>query len=177
MSKNLVSIERKYIDQNSIQGFILDESDELLLVQYVYDFRCDGLLVLSKSDITKVVSTKTDKFQTKLIKNLKLLDNQLLATNYNIQSWREFFRSIKSHHKYVIVEQERFEDPVFTIGRIERNLKSHIKMRHFTGIARWGDELQDINYGDITRCQVASNYINVYERYFGQLESKNGNER
>jgi hypothetical protein len=177
LSKNLVSIERKHIDQNSIQGLILDESDELLLVQYVYDFQCDGLLVLSKSDITEVVSTKTDKFQTKLMKNLELLDNQLLASNYDIQSWREFFRSIRSHHKYVIVEQERFEDPVFTIGRIERNLKSHIKMRHFTGIARWDDELQDINYDDITSCGVASNYINVYERYFEKLESKNRNEK
>lgn len=50
MEKTIVSIERKEIDPNKYDGIVLGESASLLLLQYIYDFRCDGLVVLDKAD-------------------------------------------------------------------------------------------------------------------------------
>ena len=69
MSEYLVSIERENIDGNKIQGFLLGESDEYVLISYVYDFHLDGLMVLRKMDISLVETTKTDKLQTLLLKD------------------------------------------------------------------------------------------------------------
>lgn len=44
--RKLVSINRDAIDSNSIQGFILGFSDELVVIQYIYDFRLDGPLII-----------------------------------------------------------------------------------------------------------------------------------
>lgn len=65
----LISILRNNIDPNSIQGFILASSEQLVVLQYVYDFHLDGLMVLSKAEITEIRSTPTDKFQQKLLAN------------------------------------------------------------------------------------------------------------
>ncbi len=70
--RKLVSIRRDAIDSNSIQGFVLAASDELLLIQYVYDFNLDGLMVLRLSDVTEIKSGATDKFQKQL-----LIDEQI----------------------------------------------------------------------------------------------------
>jgi hypothetical protein len=59
--RDLVSIERSNIDQNSIQAFVLASSDELIVLQYVYDFTLNGLMVLRTKDVTKVRCSATDK--------------------------------------------------------------------------------------------------------------------
>ena len=49
--RNLVSIRRGEIDGCSIQGFVLGLSENLVLLQYVYDFHLDGLMLLRTADI------------------------------------------------------------------------------------------------------------------------------
>jgi hypothetical protein len=66
--RNLVSIRRSSIDPNSIQGFVVGLSQDLVALEYVYDFQIDGLLVLRRSDITDVRRSKTDEFQQSLLK-------------------------------------------------------------------------------------------------------------
>jgi len=43
IKKNLISIERKDIDQDKIQAVILGASSDLVSIQYVYDFKIDGI--------------------------------------------------------------------------------------------------------------------------------------
>ena len=63
LNKALVSIGRANIDTRSIQGFVLACSDELVLIQYVYDFNLDGLMVLRVSDISSIKCSATNGFQ------------------------------------------------------------------------------------------------------------------
>lgn len=67
MDKQLISIRREHIDPNKIQGFKIAESEKLLLIQYIYDFNADGLMVLRKQDITNIETTNTDKFRCNYI--------------------------------------------------------------------------------------------------------------
>jgi hypothetical protein len=66
-SRQLVSIRRADVDSNAIQAFILGASERLVLLQYVYDFKLDGLLVVRREDISDVQRTATDKFQQSLL--------------------------------------------------------------------------------------------------------------
>jgi hypothetical protein len=66
--RSLMSIRREEIDGNRIQEFILGHSKELVLINYVYDFKLDGLMVLRLSDITDICSDNTDIFQTQILK-------------------------------------------------------------------------------------------------------------
>lgn len=63
-NRALVSIYREHINDTPIQGFILAHSKKLILIQYVYDFNLDGIMVLQRSDVTNIESDESGMFQT-----------------------------------------------------------------------------------------------------------------
>ncbi|WP_252179882.1 hypothetical protein [Endozoicomonas sp. 4G] len=166
MRRELVSIKREELDPNKIQGFVLRESEQLILISYVYDFKLDGLMVLRKGDITLLEVSETDKFQTQLLKDEGVFEKVNFDVDYNLSSWKEFIESAMETHKYFIIEEEELESPGFTIGTIESLDNESVSMRYFTGVGRWLEELEVLNFEDITSLQIGSNYLNVYERYF-----------
>lgn len=168
MDKQLISIRREHIDPNEIQGFKLAESKKLLLIQYIYDFNADGLMVLRKQDITNIETTNTDKFQTKLLQAEGVLQTINFDVDYDLSSWKNFIQSALQQHQYFIIEEEDFEEYEMTIGTIENIGNESVQMKYFSGTARWEDEPEEIKYADITSLKVRCNYINVYERYFQQ---------
>jgi hypothetical protein len=86
--RELVSIRRDDINANSIQGFILGFSDELVLIQYVYDFRLDGLMVLRAADITEVTCNATDELQKKLLIAEGLFQQVPFESSFDLRDWK-----------------------------------------------------------------------------------------
>ena len=168
MNKELISIKRKKIDGNKIQGFLIDETKRLILLNYVYDFNLDGLMVLKKENISLLETSETDQFQTELLKSEGIYEKVCSGSKYNLSTWKNLIESMMINHKYFIIEQEEQKDPKFTIGTIDHVGENSIFMKYFTGIGRWLDDLEEIKYSDITSLQVGSNYLNVYERYFSK---------
>ena len=166
--EELVSIERESIDNNGIQGFVLDESNDLILIQYVYDFNIDGLMVLRKDDITSIETTDTDKFQTSLLKDENLIEKIDFRQKYELESWKCFIQSAMKNHEYFIIQEEEYEKPEFNIGQILYLEEEELIFRYFTGVARWLEEPVIIKYSDITSIQIETNYLNFYQRYFNK---------
>jgi hypothetical protein len=164
--RNLISIERKDIDQNKIQAFVLKASSNLVLIQYVYDFNIDGLMVLRVSDISDITCSKTDIFQLKLLKDEKLFDQINFNQKYNLTDWKTTIADLRKDFDYFIFEDENKDDPIFLIGKIEKMTSRSIHLNYFSGAGNWDKKPSVIKYCDITVCQVDTNYTNVYKRYF-----------
>ena len=162
----LVSILRSDIDSNSIQGFILASSEQLVVLQYVYDFNLDGLMVLSKAEITDIRSTATHKFQRKLLAKEGVLKRVPFEAAFDLQDWRSIIRQFAKTYPLIILECERGDEPDFIIGRVEKTTSVAVYVRYFTGAGRWLDEPVRVKYRDITACQVGTRYLQFYERYF-----------
>ncbi len=167
-SRSLVTIKRQNIDRNKIQGFLLDFSDELILIQYVYDFNLDGFMALRISDITSIESTKTDIFQTQLLDDEGLLSNIDFETSYNIKNWATLINNLSPEFRFLILEDENPEYPLFFLGEISKIAKDGVSIRGFSGAANWDDELSEISFKDISSLQAGNNYAQVYERYFSK---------
>ena len=164
-SKILVSIERKNIDDRTIRGFILKYSTELVLIQYVYDFHLDGLMVLRIFDITEIKSDKTDIFQTQLLKDERLYSKINFSKRYKIENWYSVLSTIGRKYDLIIIEDENIKCcPIFIIGKLHKITKESVFILGFSGVASWDDELSEIYYEDITSFQV--DYANVYKRFF-----------
>ncbi|MBK7616652.1 MAG: hypothetical protein IPJ08_20150 [Burkholderiales bacterium] len=161
-----MSIHREEIDSNRIQGFVLASSEELVVLQYVYDFNLDGLMTLSRSDISEIRETKTDKFQTRLLKHEGLLENIPFQSQFEVQSWRSIIKQLSRSYPLLILECERGGKPDFVIGKLLKTTSAAAYVLHFTGIGRWLEEPVRVAYKDITSLQVGSNYLNVYQRHF-----------
>ncbi len=167
--KSLVSIRRDEIDGNRIQGFILDYSKELILIQYVCDFKLDGLMVLRLSDMTDIGSNKTDIFQTNMLKKEGLYSTVAFKEKYNVTDWKSVFDNIASKHRFVIAENEASDDidaPSFILGEVVKIGNKSVTLHGFTGTSKWFERPTKLKFNDISSFQVGNNYAKTYERYF-----------
>lgn len=164
--RSLISLRRDRIDDNAIQGFVIGTSDDLVLLQYVYDFRLDGLMVLAVADITEVRCTATDRFQQTLLDTDGLVAQVPFGLRINLEDWRSAIADLAHGYPLLILECERLEAPDFVIGRVKEMAHGEVRLECFSGAANWDEELVSLKYEDITSCQAGTNYTNVYQRYF-----------
>jgi hypothetical protein len=168
--RDLVSIERAEIDVNSIQAFILDCSEELVALQYVYDFHLDGLMFLRVQDITEIKCSATDEFQKRLLDQEGLLERVQFGLGFELGNWASLIAQLSREHEFMILERELVADSDLFIGAILKVTKTEVHGRYFSGAAKWAEAPEILKVKDITSCQVATNYINVYQRHFSQRE-------
>jgi hypothetical protein len=164
--QKLVSICRDDIDPNSIQGFVLGYSRDLVLIQYVYDFHLDGLMVLRTADITHIGCNATGELQKQLLIDEQLFEKVPFGTAFDLRSWRSIITQLSQQHRLIILEGENADPPQFLIGTVEKITTQSVWLNYFSGAGNWDDELAKLPFTEITSCQVATNYLNVYERYF-----------
>jgi len=161
----LVCIRREEIDTRAIQAFLLGFSDNLLLIQYIYDFHVDGQLILRRDDITAITSDATDGFQRKLLKNNNLFQHIDFEFNATLTSFPALLNS-QPPNAIVILENERLDDSDFWMGRYVDSTDETIRLHEFSGAGNWEDSLSSIAAAEVTCCQLNTNYTNVYARYF-----------
>lgn len=164
--KNLVSIERDDKDEQSIHGFILAYSDELILLQYVYDFTLDGLLVLRVGDITSIESDEIDVFQTQLLKDEGIYANVDFSQQYDVKDWPAVFSSLGKAYGFISLDDEDLQSPNFLLGELREIGEQSVSVLGFNGMAGWDEEASQMYYEDISYFQVGNNYAKVYKRYF-----------
>ncbi|AEG92491.1 hypothetical protein [Ramlibacter tataouinensis] len=164
--RSLISLRRAGVDENKIQGFVLGSSDRLVLLQYVYDFNLDGLMVLRTEDISEVTRSKTDAFQERLLADEGLLSRVPFDYSVDLSSWGSVIAGLSGLHPLLILECELMEEPDFIVGRVLEIGANDVTVRYFTGAANWLEEPVKVRYDDITSCQVNTNYVNIYQRYF-----------
>ena len=166
--QDLVSIRRGEIDSNFIQAFILDSSEELVALQYVYDFNLDGLMFLRIQDITEVKNSTTDKFQKGLLEKEGLLRQVQFGAAFELSNWASLIPQLAKEYELMILERELIEDGDLFIGTVLKVTKTEVQGRYFSGAAKWAETPEKLKCKDITSCQVGTNYVNVYQRHFRQ---------
>ncbi|MEM6550872.1 MAG: hypothetical protein AAF750_01860 [Planctomycetota bacterium] len=166
-SRSLVALRRSRIDSHAIQGYIIETTDALTLIQYVRDFTLDGLMVLRTRDITSVkLKSKTDALQHQVLLDDGIDLETIFAPDYPLDSWPELFAFLENDSPMLIIESEYGDDPEFLIGFISEVFDTKLKLWHFTGAARWEDEPTEMRYDRVTCCQLNTTYINGYKRHF-----------
>jgi len=167
--RSLVSIRRKDLITEAFLGFILGFSDDLIFLQYVYDFNLDGFKVIRRSDIEEIKSDEADIFYTQMMKDDGLYQKIDFSRDYDVKDWNTVLSTIAKYYKFVIIEDEIDENKnsfLFVIGKVQKIKKNGVSILGFSGDAEWHDSPTDIEYEKITCITMGSDYANAYERYF-----------
>jgi hypothetical protein len=165
-SRSLVSIRRQDVDDYGIQGFLVGLSDDLLAVEYVYDFQIDGLMVLRRSDITEVRRTATDEFQERLLKKEGIRPGAQTPMPLALERWEPLIRQLSSHHPLMILERELGPSPSLAIGRPVRITAAQVEFQTFSGTGKWAPKNERLRYSQLTCLQVNTRYLSFYQRHF-----------
>jgi len=164
--KKLISVRRENIDDHSIQGCVLAFSKDLILLQYVFDFILDGLMVLRTSDITEIKCSATDEFQRGLLITEELFQLVPFGARFELRDWKSILTQFSRWYPIMILEDERPEENLFLIGKVQEIKEDSVWLQYFSGAANWDDKPTKLPLADITCCRVGTNYVNMYQRHF-----------
>lgn len=162
----LVSIYRDGIDNQSIEGYVLGVSAQLAVLQYVHDFRLDGLRVLRIADITEVDCSETCGMQQELMRQEGLEKLVPFGAGYGADNWRQAITLLSQDYPLMILECEASDENSFVIGRVLDIKETSVTILGFSGAGVWDDAPTTLGFDDITSCQAGSNYLSVYQRHF-----------
>ncbi len=171
-NRALVSIYREHINDTPIQGFILAHSKKLILIQYVYDFNLDGIMILQRSDVTSIESDESGLFQTQLLKDEGLYDKVDFSMTYDVKDWKTVLATFGSTHQFITLEDENSEEYVFMIGKMTKLGHKKVSVHEFLCTGTWKEQVSKISYKNISSLRAENNYAKVYERYFEENEEK-----
>jgi len=167
--RDLVTVRRDDIDDNGIQGYVLAMSDQLVALQHVYDFRLEGLMILRLADLTDVECSATSRFQNDLLVREGLAQAVPFDKRFDLGSWPEAIGQLAREFSLLIIECEALHEPAFAIGRVHGVSGEAVELDYFNGVGQWEDERVEIEFADISSCQVDTNYLNVYRRHFERV--------
>lgn len=153
---------RKKIEDNKLYGFVIKESDELLLMAKQYDFQFDGYKVVRKKDITHREISDSNRYCAKLMRREKAwVKVPTWVRGLDLDSWPSLLRCIKT--KVVILHNETI-DGGFYIGPVLSLGSKKVELGWFDGEGNWGSP-DTIQYSKITACDFLDRYSTIHSKY------------
>lgn len=160
-----VSIARK-------NGYVVDLSDDFVLIQEVDDFKICGYIVIPIKSISEIICNKNEKFFDKIMESEGLKQKIKNKHKINLKNWKTIFKSIKNLDFNVIVENEVPDDETFDIGPIIKINSTKMKIRYFNAQGVINAELTKIPYNKITLVNFDDSYINIFSKYLIEPKKK-----
>ncbi|MEI7487572.1 MAG: hypothetical protein WCJ72_09220 [Chryseobacterium sp.] len=105
--------------ESYVVGFILNVSDEFLMIQETYDFTLAGIKIIPYEKISSIRHNRFDKTSEKIFSEEGLIKlNQKIIDNTSLKSAESLFKSIKKQNFHCIIDSAKKKKDFFSIGEI-----------------------------------------------------------
>jgi len=154
------------------RGYIVDYSENFIILQETDDFKVFSYLALPIAQISTIRFNSHDRFYDKIMVLEKEIENISLPHKIDLSSWQTIFKSIKTIGLNVIVECENPNIDTFTIGPITKTTKNLVYILYFDPTGFIDEKPTSIDYESITKVMFDDRYINVFSKYIRQRKKK-----
>lgn len=165
--KKFVQVRRDFIDDEAhINGFILDYSEDFILVQAEEDFRLTGYSIIHKDKFDSIQFDEIDNTVKKILKKEGILDAEYgIKKKIDLTDWKSIFKNLKKLNFHVIVECEDKDEPVFIIGPIVEIEDKTVSIHNYDATGVFDKKATKVKYKDITIVKFDERYANVFSKY------------
>ena len=147
----------------NIHGYILDYSDDYVMIQEVDDFNASGYIIMPKKSIKSIRFNQHDEVYDEIIKAEKQFEKIILKYDIDLTNWETIFKSIKLTGLNLSIECKKVN---FLVIGILGNVKNDtVYIRDFDTAGVLDDIETPIFYKKISRVNFDDNYINVFSKY------------
>lgn len=153
-------------------GYIVDNSDDFVLMQEADEFRVLGYLVFPLSTIAQIRFNNNDKYYDKIMQWEMQVDNVSKKHKIDLTDWKTIFKTIKKAGFNVIIENENPEDESFDIGPIIKTSNTAVYIQYFNAKGYLDTEATKITFDKITIAKFDDHYVNVFSKYLRHRKSK-----
>lgn len=162
-ARSVLSIERPDVAETELLCIPIARSEELLLVHVFYDFYPDGYRIIRLEDIYDVIRDGSEMFFERIIGAEGVYVNLKAPARLNLTSWKTALESLRGRYDYCILECDEEED--FLIGRVMEIRDWELTFWYFDATGKWDDELDVVDYEDLTAISFDDNYTNTIIKY------------
>ena len=166
-NKEIVKIYRTVTDgEANIFGFILEVSNQFLLIQNENDFTLDGYSIIKKNHFHSVRCNKLEKTTKRILKS-----EGITKADYGINkvigldNWKSVFEDLKRNDCHVIVECEDLKEPLFLIGEIVKISKKSVNILYYDAEGVFDSKPTKVRFKDITLVKFDDRYSTIFRKY------------
>ncbi|HLP34248.1 MAG TPA: hypothetical protein VK202_12280 [Bacteroidia bacterium] len=149
-------------------GYIVDKSEDFLVMQETEDFKVLGYMVFPKKSVVQIRYNNNDKYYNKIMELEKLTDFVSAKHKIDLTNWTTIFKTIKNAGFNVIIENENPDDDTFDIGPIIRTSKTAVTIQYFNAKGYLDKEPTRITFDKITLVKFDDHYINIFSKHLRQ---------
>ena len=161
--RSVITIERPEIAETDLLCIPIARSEDLLLAHVFYDFFPDGYRVIRIEDISDVIRDESEVFFQRILVAEGVYARLKLPGAIELGSWRTVLQSLRGKYDYCIIESEQEDD--FLIGRVVDIGEWEFNFWYFDATGRWDDELDVVDYDELTSITFDDNYTNTIIKY------------
>jgi hypothetical protein len=159
-----LSFFRKFASTR-IHGYVLDFTDNFVLIHQTSDLKLDGFAILPLKTIKKVRHNEFEEMHEYIMQAEQLLTN--LGINYPIDltNWQTILNSIKTNNKITIIECEQVWIKLFLLGELTKVKKKKVEIRYLEANGIFEEFVTEQKYKDITIVRFDETYSNLFQKY------------
>lgn len=162
--KTFVSIQR-YRDLAVLNGAILKESKNWVLIQNIEDFRIDGYSIIHKIQIKKIRQNSGDRFYQSILIKEGIAKKIKDLPGIDIEDVCQVLLYLKSWKSPVIIECELLGTWPFSIGFIEEIRENDFDLRYFDIEGKSDKKPRKIKFAHIDRIGIKERYGEIFGKY------------
>lgn len=146
-------------------GYVIDYSDDFVLVREVGDITLCGLCILPIRSIIKIRYNRYDKYMDYMLEAEGLKEQVKQTFKIDLNSWQTIFTSIQETGLNCKIENESDKHFFFKIGPIIKVKKKNVLINDFDPEGYLDEKPDKIRFKEITSVGFDDNYTNVFSKY------------
>jgi hypothetical protein len=167
VTRKKVRLTRGFASEPLLSGFVLALGREWVLLQQFHDFYPEGYSALRVRDITNVRSGEYERHWERMLAGEGLFDRITAAVDVPLDDIPQLLQGLQRRGQNVIVECEDPDEDIedFYIGQILSVDEDSVCFANFDGLGRWDDAPDTIPFGEITKVQFETPYVQTFSKY------------
>jgi len=157
------------------RGYIVDYSDDFVVLQETDDFSVRGFNILPIKQFTKVRYNNNDKYYDKIMTWENEKDKIGLKTKADLTNWKTIFKTFQKRKMNLIIECEDPDINSFIIGPVKRVTEKKVFIHYFNAAGFFDEKPTGIKYENITKILFDDRYIDVFSKYTRERKKKKTN--
>ena len=168
--KRAVTVTPKYPPYDTMLGFAIGISEEMLLLHEVVEFHVSGYAAMPIEEIRAVRSKKAERTIEKIFQAEGWMGKVGIDPMPPLNDWPDLCRWLRDAKKLVQVEffdnmDPGYADEAFVVGKITGLSGRSVAVLNFDASGQWESETTVIGYDKIKRVRWDTEYINVFAKY------------
>ncbi|MCL2578531.1 MAG: hypothetical protein FWE32_00695 [Oscillospiraceae bacterium] len=159
----VLSLERPEMAETELLCIPVARSDDLLLVHIFYDFYPDGYRIIRLEDVYTAIREGSEEFFEQVIRAEGVYNRLKSPPAIDLTGWQNVLHSLRGQYDYCIIECDEVDD--FLIGKTMELGEWDFTFWYFDATGRWDEEMDVVDYEDLTAISFDDNYTNTIIKY------------